>query len=182
MTSILNPSPPPQREHEPLPTGREALQLINGGAVPLQAVPSLSFSYFSHWLATMVRAGNRVSAFFALPEALFSPGGKEDHQAHRLVAVLASDTTGKLYVVSTQVSGSYPSLTTHTPQLHLFERQIYEKHGLVPEGHPLAEVRRLTDADIQANSPLLGELPGSPDSPMPASARSSMRRRFSAWL
>lgn len=47
---------------------------------------------------------------------------------------------------------------------------IEKLKSVVPEGHPLAEVRRLTDADIQASSPLLGELPGSPDSPMPASA------------
>ncbi len=37
----------------------------------------------------------------------------------------------------------YPSLTLLHPQAHLFEREIWEQHGLMPEGHPwLKPVRR----------------------------------------
>ncbi len=158
MTSIVNPDTPPRREQEahPQPAGREALQMVNGSAVPLQAIPHFSFSYFSHWLANMTRAGNRVAAFFALPAVLFSPDreAEEDGQTHRLVAVLASDTTGKLYVVSAGVSSSYPSLTNQMPQLHLFEREIYEKHGLVPEGHPWLKPVRFE----KVNGPEIGSM------------------------
>lgn len=161
MTSILNPDAPMQREqeghqrqNEALPVGREALQMINGGAVPLQAVPLFSFSYFSHWLITMTRAGNRVSAFFALPSRLCAMDEKAPDYTHRLFAVLASDTMGKLYIVSTYVSGSYPSLTNQVPQLHLFEREIYEKHGLVPEGHPWLKPVRFE----KVNGPEIGSM------------------------
>ncbi|WP_394060302.1 transposase [Alcaligenes sp. WGS1538] len=47
---------------------------------------------------------------------------------------------------------------------------IEKLKSVVPEGHPLAEVRRLTDADIQASAPLLGDTAGSYDTYMPAPA------------
>jgi Ni,Fe-hydrogenase III large subunit len=84
----------------------------------------------------MVRDGGRVLALIALPASLVCPDGEQDGHTHRLIAVLASDSAGKLYAASAGVTGSYPSLSKHTPQVHLFEREIYEKHGLRPEGHP----------------------------------------------
>lgn len=152
MTSIMNPDSPPQQgqnDVQSAPASREALQMVNGGAVPLQAVPRFSFSYFSHWLANMARAGSRVVSLFALPAALcaLETETEEDDATHRLIAVLASDTTGKLSVVSAGVSKSYPSLTNQVPQVHLFEREIYEKHGLLPEGHPWLKPVRFEKTD-----------------------------------
>ncbi|MDR2489444.1 MAG: hydrogenase [Desulfovibrio sp.] len=114
----------------------DSLQLLNGGAVPLQAVPQLSFSHFSHWLVNTVRNGGRVISFFALPASCFTPSEKDGEHTHRLIAILASDTSGKLHAATAGVSGRYTSFAKHTPQMHLFEREIYEKHGITPEGHP----------------------------------------------
>jgi Ni,Fe-hydrogenase III large subunit len=51
--------------------------------------------------------------------------------------VLANDSDNALAVGrSAPITGSYPSLTPRRPQAHLFEREVWEQHGLVPEGHP----------------------------------------------
>ena len=145
---MVNPDNPPSAEQggqktdgARIPSGREAVQMVNGGSVPLTAVPEFSFSYFSHWLSAMVRDGSRVTAFFALPvqggELVLSDSLETAaEQTYRLFAVLTSDKTGQLYLVSASVPESYPSLTKNIPQLHLFERQLFEKYGLLPEGHP----------------------------------------------
>jgi Ni,Fe-hydrogenase III large subunit len=67
-----------------------------------------------------------------------------ENSATRLVAVIAFDADNTLVVGrSVPVTKSYPSLTLQHPQAHLFEREVWEQHGLVPEGHPwLKPVRR----------------------------------------
>ena len=78
--------------------------------------------------------GERLSSLFGVPE-----GG-----ALRLVAVLAFDAGNTLAVGRSQpFSGSFPSLTATHSQAHLFEREIWEQHGAVPENHPwLKAVRK----------------------------------------
>lgn len=67
--------------------------------------------------------GRRVAAFYA------SDGG-------RLTALLADDAAGRLRAVSTRAESGFPSLTPELTAVHLFEREIAEETGLVPEGHP----------------------------------------------
>ena len=44
---------------------------------------------------------------------------------------------------SLPVAGGYPALTLIQSQAHLFEREVWEQHGLKPEGHPwLKPVRK----------------------------------------
>ncbi len=119
------------------------LTLTNGAAAPLQALPLAKRQDFCDWLLAQTRAGARVCAFFGVPEKrvpLFDPPGsasfEPDPDGIRLVAVLARDTEATLALASCSVSNSYPSLTPHIPALHLFEREIHERFGLVPEGHP----------------------------------------------
>jgi Ni,Fe-hydrogenase III large subunit len=78
--------------------------------------------------------GARLCAWFGVPE----PTGT------RLVAVVAYDADNTLAAArSTPFSGAYPSLTPAHPQAHLFEREVWEQHGLKPEGHPwLKPVRK----------------------------------------
>jgi len=65
----------------------------------------------------------------------------------RLVAVIAFDSDNTLAAArSTAFTGSYPALTVTHPQAHLFEREVGEQHGLVPEGHPWLKPVRRTDA------------------------------------
>lgn len=77
-------------------------------------------------VASRLAAGGRAVAYFAVPE-----GG-----AHRLVMAIAFDRDGRAEVYSTAVTGPFRSLTPSFPELHLFEREIYEQSGLKPEGHP----------------------------------------------
>jgi Ni,Fe-hydrogenase III large subunit len=134
----------PQGDPQPV---QDSLQLMNGGAVPLQALPRFSFSYFSRWLTGMVHGGGRLAAFFALPSSCFPPEENNGGHSHRLVAVIASDGAGKLHAATTGVSGGYPSFTRHMPQAHLFEREVHEKHGLLPERHPWLKPVRFEKAD-----------------------------------
>ncbi len=122
---------------EGAPSGREGLLLRNGCAAPLDMIPCFSFSYFSHWLTSRIRGGDRVAAFFLLPRTLQEMTMKDRAPVEgKLVAIIANEGDNKLAVACCEVEKSYPSLTPRLPQLHLFERELYEKYGLVPEGHP----------------------------------------------
>jgi Ni,Fe-hydrogenase III large subunit len=81
-----------------------------------------------------VATGGRVLALFVLP----GDGGPA------LCAVLGRDRDGRMAVAVTEPLGeSYQALTPECPQVHLFEREIAERWGLIPEGHPwLKPVRR----------------------------------------
>jgi Ni,Fe-hydrogenase III large subunit len=105
-----------------------AVTLVNGGAVPLAEVPILGFDAFAEELVGEVARDGRVAAFFASPAA-----GDEGFD---LFALVARDWRGNLSLMRTRVKESYPSLTPRSPQLHLFEREIAEQYGIVPEGHP----------------------------------------------
>jgi Ni,Fe-hydrogenase III large subunit len=76
----------------------------------------------------------RLVSLFGLPD-----GGEET----RLVAVLADDRQGELGAISAGVHDRYPALTPECPAAHVFEREIAEQCGVVPEGHPwLKPLRR----------------------------------------
>ncbi len=107
---------------------QERVLVANGRAVPLDALPDLSPDRFREAVAGAVAAGERLAALVAGPA---DPDG-----LHRLLAVLADDARGALALVSTRVGRAYPALTPLCTQAHLFEREILESWGIVPEGHP----------------------------------------------
>ncbi len=102
------------------------LHLRNGEAVPVAAVPLQSFSEFRTAVVEAVEGGARVSAFFGQPS-----GDKT-----RLWALLSETYAGTVGLLSTEVSDAYPAITPECPQLHRFEREVAETHGVTPEGHP----------------------------------------------
>jgi Ni,Fe-hydrogenase III large subunit len=98
-----------------------------GGIVPLEAIPDLSWSDFAEALLQGVARRQRVVAYF----------GTAAGSAVRLHLVLADDAASELAVASTRIAGgSFPSLAAECPQVHLFEREIAEQHGLEADGHP----------------------------------------------
>lgn len=100
----------------------------NGRAFARNDVPELSFAEFRREILDAVVSEARIAALFGMRRA---EGSVE------LWAVLADDRESRLLVGTTLVaSDSYPSLTPECPQAHLFEREIAEQCGLVPEGHP----------------------------------------------
>jgi Ni,Fe-hydrogenase III large subunit len=72
-----------------------------------------------------------LAALFLLPGELLRFG-----EPPLLCAVLADEGEGALRVAGTHPGDSYPSLTPDCFQAHLFEREIRERHGVIPQGHP----------------------------------------------
>jgi Ni,Fe-hydrogenase III large subunit len=108
--------------------------LNNGQSLPWAEVPEWPAAEFVHVAAAELDRGGRLCAWFGVPEGA----------ATRLVAVAAYDADNALAVGRSEpFAGSHPSLTLRHAQAHLFEREVWEQHGLLPEEHPwLKPVRR----------------------------------------
>jgi Ni,Fe-hydrogenase III large subunit len=105
----------------------ELLRTQNGASIPAGDVPRLGVVELQDALVAGVQRGERVAALFGTPDS----GGVS------LVAVLVSDRDGAVQVGrSRPLTDSFPSLTPSLSSVHLFEREIFEQHGLRPEGHP----------------------------------------------
>ncbi len=107
----------------------------NASSIPWTDVPAWPAPEFVARTAAELERGARLGAWF---------GVHEDGRV-RLVVVLAFDADNTLGVArSTPFNGSYPSLTLPQPQAHLFEREVWEQHGLTPAGHPWLKPLRAT--------------------------------------
>jgi Ni,Fe-hydrogenase III large subunit len=113
---------------------REFMLLSNGTSLPWAEIPDWPGEEFVAATAAELERGGRLVAWFGVPE----------NAATRLVAVIAFDADNTLAVGRSEpLTSSYPSLTLLHPQAHLFEREVWEQHGLLPEGDPwLKPVRR----------------------------------------
>lgn len=100
-----------------------------GQALARAHVPYLPFESFRENILGAVERGQRVAALFGdVPVAT----GPVD-----LYAVLADSGRAVLRIGKTTLDGDrFGSLTPDCPQVHLFEREIAEQYGVVPEGHP----------------------------------------------
>ncbi len=98
-------------------------KIKNGGAVPLNELPLLSFDKLRRTLIHAVRDKHYAAdAFFV--------------QDKRFIAVL-HDEAGNIFIATAMQYGySFPSLTPDAPAFHWFEREIWEQSGITPEGHP----------------------------------------------
>lgn len=102
---------------------------VNGRAVSLTAIPTLSHDVFNREIIAKVALGSRVAAFFGSPGSIAS--------STELYVVLADDDESELTIARTIVTDrSFPSIAERCPQVHLFEREIAEQFGIVPTGHP----------------------------------------------
>ncbi|MDO8519028.1 MAG: hydrogenase [Deltaproteobacteria bacterium] len=100
------------------------LPLQNAVPFPLSKVPVLAVE---EWRTVVLngcgKERGRVAALFA--------------DAKRLYAMLAFDAKKNLKIGACELpEGGYPSLTPELPEVHLFEREIFEETGLKPAGHP----------------------------------------------
>lgn len=126
------------------------LTISNAQAVPLQSVPYTGWQAFCDWILAECASGSRVCAFFGTPEEEMPSGVRlpsPQKGSVRIIAVLARPGEATLGVVSSSVAHAYPSLTPLIPALHLFERDIYEKFGVTPQGHPWLKPVRFPHAD-----------------------------------
>jgi Ni,Fe-hydrogenase III large subunit len=99
--------------------------LRNGISIEERGVPFVSPEEFRRGVLREV-VGRRIAALFGRPSG----------RGLRLYAFLADDAAGTLSAVATEVVDRFDSLTPDCPQAHSFEREIFEEHGVRPEGHP----------------------------------------------
>jgi Ni,Fe-hydrogenase III large subunit len=100
----------------------------NGRALERDRVPRLPLDAFRKAVVDAPARHKRVAALFGSP----GPDGRVE-----LFVVLAIDASGMLELASTVLErDSFPSMTPDCAQAHLFEREIAEQWGVVPEGHP----------------------------------------------
>jgi Ni,Fe-hydrogenase III large subunit len=115
-------------------TSFAGLGLRNRRTIPWPSVPRLPIEQFRRGVIEAVAGDWRLVSLFGMPE-----GERETC----LVAVLADDRQGELGALSAAVLDRYPALTPECPAAHVFEREIAEQCGVVPEGHPwLKPLRR----------------------------------------
>ena len=103
------------------------LTVHNEERIGLADLVVIPYASFAEALLTEVAGAGRIAAYFAVP----ATGNELD-----LFAVVARDHKGDLRLLRSRVGQSFASLTPRCPQLHLFEREIAEQFGAVPEGHP----------------------------------------------
>ena len=111
------------------------LTVRNGEAFAVTAPGPLPIERFRREVIESVARGGRVAAFFAR---------RETDARRSLTAVIAADAESSLRVLSTVVEREYPSLTPDCPQVHWFEREVFEQQGLIPAGHPWLKPIRFT--------------------------------------
>lgn len=125
---------------------RDFLLLGNAASVAWLDVPEWPAAALVEATAAQLDRGGRLCAWFGVPEQ--SGTAHAAGVATRLVAVVAFDSDNTLAIGRSEpLCGGYPALTLRHPQAHLFEREVWEQHGLVPDGHPwLKPVRRTAGA------------------------------------
>lgn len=122
-------------------SAHDALRRIqNGLALACDDVPRLAIAELQAALLEGVRRGERVATLFGVAE----PAGVT------LLALLASDRDGALRIGRSEpLRGGFASLAPALPQVQLFEREIFEQHGLRPEGHPWLKPVRFPPGSAQ---------------------------------
>ena len=103
-------------------------------SIALSDVPVLSAEGLADAVVARVDAGQRVLALFGLPEA----------RGVGLFCLLA-DESHRLTAMRTTPLNAFDSMTPRCPQVHLFERELFEQWNIRPEGHP-AQARALLSA------------------------------------
>jgi Ni,Fe-hydrogenase III large subunit len=106
----------------------------NATCLSLSDVPTWPVAELARATGAELDRGARLCAWFGLP----------DKTGAEIVAVIAFDADNTLAVARSEpFRGEYPSLTPTHWQAHLFEREVWEQHGVIPAGHPwLKPVRR----------------------------------------
>lgn len=100
--------------------------LRNGVSVAFSEIPVFSADEFRYILSEYISGMCHVSSFFAMP----------DGENFTIIAVLSNPDMSTVEVFRTMVGTEYQSLTPAVPELHWFEREIYEQWGIIPAGHP----------------------------------------------
>jgi Ni,Fe-hydrogenase III large subunit len=114
------------------------LEIKNCSAVKIADIPVLPFAGFRQTLIDSTGTeALRVAAFFPLEKE-----GKK-----MLAALLVDPVHGCLRLAASETGEKFPSLTPEAPVFHWFERELYERYGMTPEGHPWLKPIRKADGE-----------------------------------
>jgi Ni,Fe-hydrogenase III large subunit len=102
------------------------LSVLNGMPFETANCPVLHVADLHEEICRLTAAGGHLSALFGVP----------GEGCTRIYAHVSDTERGRLLVASADVHDQYPALTPVCPQAALFEREIHEQTGVVPEGHP----------------------------------------------
>lgn len=97
----------------------------NGSAVKAADVPVSGIEEFRQRLIDAPRQGGHIKALFVA-----SSGPR------MIWGVVGFGGSASLEISAAPLGDAYRSMTPDCPQLHMFEREIFERSGVVPEGHP----------------------------------------------
>ena len=111
-------------------------KLSNGSSTALSRIPVLDEENFRKAVIETVKQGSRIESMFAMPE---------DNQ-FRIFAILLTPSKHILNITSMKVGEKYQALTPELSAAHLFEREIAEQYGILPEGHPDLKPVRFHDS------------------------------------
>jgi Ni,Fe-hydrogenase III large subunit len=120
----------------------------NGLAVSRAAIPDVPAADLRGLCVDLCSRGGRLAALCAMPVESRDPEKK-----HEILAVLADDAKGRVGLLRAEVPGTrrYPALSTELPQAQAFERELFEDHGIRPDGHPwLKPLRRHVDLEARS--------------------------------
>lgn len=118
--------------------------------IPLAEIPVLDMDDFRTNLLEFIRSGWRTTAFFAFADK---------KNGLSLCAVCANDRSGTLAAFLAKPGREFESMTSQAPQLHLFEREIFEQYRIRPLNHPWLKPVRFERSFISApdSAPAIGE-------------------------
>jgi Ni,Fe-hydrogenase III large subunit len=106
----------------------KATPMRNKQTILTRDLPILDEGAFVEALAGLLSEQYRVCAYF---------GDRSGSGPTQLYGICSDDINGSLHVLrGVTRSGHFSSLTERFPQVHLFEREIYEQTGAIPDGHP----------------------------------------------
>ena len=121
----------------------DCLKIKNLQPVALADIPLLDMHDLRASMLRQIHSGLRLVQFFAVPQT----------ETVTLYSVLSDDSKALLYIAAAQLpnGADYKALTPKAPSSHLFEREIYEQSGIIPDGHPWLKPVRKGIAGIDAN-------------------------------
>jgi hypothetical protein len=152
------------------PASLNPVILYNARSVKLDKIPWHTLDQFQELIVQGVADEQRISACFGVASA--QPGAVD------LYVILANDSENHLTVARTTVTEKvFPSLTPRCPQIHLFEREIAEQFGLLPEGHPW--LKPCATARVGGGDATHGDAPTEHRFPLPWVISTGRRRRNS---
>jgi len=141
----------------------DIVRIKNNETVKLAQIPRLPFDSFLEQLAPLMGTGNDVLACFIANSPKEQISGDFE-----MITLIGCRDTKDIAVFRCTLPASYPSLTNRWPQFHLFEREMAEQFGVIPEGHPWLKPVRFHqvwqgDKDVWGRDPKKHPLVGDMD-------------------